>query len=227
MRIGSRTVRVGLLAEGLPRPIRALLALSCLVAIGVLCRPSASLAADRGPLAVVNDGPGLDEGAGPGVLRIGELCTTLEDRRGGPLTLVWSDDAIRWDADRREIVFRDPDLGRLQLGDGARISVGGWAAGTLSEPNTGPDLSEPNTGPDLSWVKRPHATCAADIWVVHQVSPLELPPTSTVSAQHQPMSGASSATVWQLAAPVVVGMGMLWQRRRRAAGDQATRDRAR
>ena len=218
MTIELRTLRVGLLAEGLPRPIRALLALSCLVAIGVLCRPSASLAADRGPLAVVNDGPGLDEGAGPGVLRIGELCTTLEDRRGGPLTLVWSDDAIRWDADRREIVFRDPDLGRLQLGDGARISVGGWAAGTLSEPNT---------GPDLSWVKRPHATCAADIWVVHQVSPLELPPTSTVSAQHQPMSGASSATVWQLAAPVVVGMGMLWQRRRRAAGDQATRDRAR
>ncbi len=206
MMIGLRTLRVE------ARPIRALLAVSCLVAMGVLCRPSASFAVDRGPLAVVNDGPGLDEGAGPGVLRIGERCTTLEDRRGGPLTLVWSDDAIRWDADRRQIVFRDPDLGRLQLGDGARISVGGWAAGTLSKPNT---------GPDLSWVKRPHATCPADIWVVHQVSPQELPPTSTVPAQHQPMSGASSATVWQLAAPVVVGMGMLWQRRRRAAGDEA------
>jgi hypothetical protein len=144
------------------------------------------------------------------VLRIGELCTTLEDRRsGGSLTLVWSDDAIQWDADRRQIVFRDPDLGRLQLGDGARISVGGWAAGTLSKPNT---------GPDLSWVKRPHATCPVDIWVVHQVSTLELPPTSTVSPHDQPISGASSTIVWLLAAPLVVGMWLLWQRRWRAAG---------
>ncbi len=211
MLIGLGTVRVGLLAKGFTRPVRALLVIACFLIMCALCRPLPSFAAGWGPLAVVNDGPGLDEGAGPGVLRIGERCTTLEDRRrGGPLTLVWSDDAIQWDADRRRILFQDPEFGRLQLGDGARISVGGWAAGTLSERST---------GPELSWLKRPHATCPADIWVVHQVALQELPPTTAVSAHDQPISGASSTTVWLLAAPVVVGVWLLWLRRRRLAGD--------
>jgi hypothetical protein len=51
-----------------------------------------------GPMAVVRDTPrdGLDAGLGPGVLTIGETCTTLEVE-GRPTTLVWRDWQATWD----------------------------------------------------------------------------------------------------------------------------------
>ena len=114
-----------------------------------------------GPLAVVDDPAleGLDAGVGPGRLRITDRCVILRGKRGPGVTLVWRAGDTRWDPGTGEILFVDRDDGLLRVGDGDRMTLGGYS------PEPGEE------GPRLApWLAEPDASCPAELWVVHDVS---------------------------------------------------------
>jgi hypothetical protein len=119
-----------------------------------------------GPLAVVDDPGtgGLDAGNGPGRLVITDRCVYLKGSRGEGDTLVFRSGQTRWDAKRRQIVYRDRDLGEIRLSNGDRLMLGGYGLGTAAEP----DNVEVGLGP---WIKEPDASCPARRWVAQQVVP--------------------------------------------------------
>jgi heat shock protein HslJ len=111
-----------------------------------------------GPLAVIEDDAagGLDAAGGTGRVVIGDDCVFLRSPNGPRTTLIWRSGQTEWDAARRQIVFRDPDLGRISLAHGDRISLGGAALG-----------EGPYTAP--VWLARPDETCPVSAWVVNQI----------------------------------------------------------
>jgi hypothetical protein len=114
-----------------------------------------------GPLAVVDDPAlgGLDAGIGPGRIRITDDCVILRGKRGPGVTLVWRAGDTRWDPATGEILFADRDDGLLRLGDGVRVTLGGYS------PEPGEE------GPRMApWLAEPDASCPAEQWMVHDVS---------------------------------------------------------
>jgi hypothetical protein len=114
-----------------------------------------------GPMAVVHDTArdGLDAGLGPGVLTIGETCTTLEFE-GRPTTLVWRDWQAAWDPHARTIRFEDRSEGEIELASGDRLMLGGYAPWTQGAG--GP--------PAPPWLVPPDPTCPSLLFLVHSVT---------------------------------------------------------
>lgn len=114
-----------------------------------------------GPMAMVRDTSreGLDAGLGPGILVIGEACTTLEVD-GQATTLVWRDWQAAWDPYARAIRFEERGDGELELSTGDRLLLGGYAPWT--EGAGGP--------PAPPWLIRPDPACPPLLWLVHSVT---------------------------------------------------------
>jgi hypothetical protein len=125
-----------------------------------------SAARTWGPLAVVDDPgtSGLDAANGPGRLVITDRCVYLQTSRGKGDTLVFRSGQTRWDAERRQIVYHDRDLGEIRLSNGDRLMLGGYGIGSAASP----DNVEVPIGP---WIREPDATCPARRWVAEQVVP--------------------------------------------------------
>jgi hypothetical protein len=79
-------------------------------------------------------------------------------------TLVFRSGQTRWDAKRRQIVYRDRDLGEIRLSNGDRLTLGGYGIGSAASP----DNVEVPIGP---WIKEPDTSCPAQRWAVQQVIP--------------------------------------------------------
>jgi hypothetical protein len=116
---------------------------------------------DWGPMAVVHDPEraGLDAGLGPGVLTIGETCTTLEVD-GRATTLVWRDWQAAWDPRAHAIRIEDDEGRQLELTSGDRLMLGGYAP--WSEGADGP--------PAPPWLVEPDPACPPLLWLVHSVT---------------------------------------------------------
>lgn len=124
-------------------------------------RPADSTQSTWGPLAVIDDPAegDLDAAGGTGRLVISDRCVVLRADNGYRTTLVWRDGQTTWDADRRQITFRDRDLGQIRLSHGDQISLGGAASD-----------EGPYSGVwELAWLSEPDASCPMPQWVVHQV----------------------------------------------------------
>lgn len=128
--------------------------------------PCLDLPPGWGPLAVIDDPAigGSDWAFGPGRLSIGPRCVSLRRNDGQRYTLVWRAGDTRWDPDTREILFVDRDLGLLRLGDGDRMTLGGYPAGTVASPTRSGFALRP-------WLALPDDSCPPMLWEVNQVVP--------------------------------------------------------
>jgi hypothetical protein len=144
-----------------PSPGAALVASPAPSASSAPAVPCLDVPPGWGPLAVVDDPAlgGLDAGIGPGRIRITDDCVILRGKRGPGVTLVWRAGDTRWDPATGEILFADRDDGLLRLGDGVRVTLGGYS------PEPGEE------GPRMApWLAEPDASCPAEQWMVHDVS---------------------------------------------------------
>lgn len=105
-----------------------------------------------GPLAVNDDPPVTIAAAlgGAGPLEIGEECVRLKNTGR---TLAWRQAQVRWDAERREIVFDDLMGRTLRISDGDWIEVGGAS------------ISGPGEARRRTWVAPPDASCPPEFEV--------------------------------------------------------------
>lgn len=120
-----------------------------------------------GPLAVVPPQSGMDMSRTEGTVRITDSCVFLES--GADLTLlVWPEDRTAWDAETRTIAFANVDGGRVTLGDGMRVAIGG-SGESIEESGLTVEAWLGRT----PWVSRPAASCPLDsYWAVGDVSRL-------------------------------------------------------
>jgi hypothetical protein len=123
-----------------------------------------------GPLAVSRFPMGGDAALISGVLRVADRCVVLETESGDRALLVWSADFARWDDERNQIVFRNPDGQLIELRDGQSVSLGG--SGVLFSDGDGdPDVTTREEWiATVDWAAVPDTSCTADrSWSVGQV----------------------------------------------------------
>lgn len=148
---------------------------ACILAMGALVFPMAAQSPgpspDWGPLAVLDDPTAaehLDAANGPGRIRVTDGCAVLRGRSGHEDTLGWRSGDTRWDATAREVVFTDRRLGEIRVGDGDRVTLGGF----------GVTFGEPSPGPPVTWLVPPDPSCPQSVWVVHEIRLLDGVPTT-------------------------------------------------
>lgn len=112
---------------------------------------------DWGPLAVLDVPADFDELAahGPGTLRVGEDCVTLEigaeDEVTRRTTLVWRAPEVTWEPQTREIVFEPlGDQEPVRLSDGDRVHLGGSGFTGRTEADWGAP-PDPDCPDDFAW----------------------------------------------------------------------------
>ncbi len=160
---------------GSTRSIKSLRGRSGLVvsilAAGTLAATAAAQSPDWGPLAVLDDPTAadhLDAANGPCLIRVSDECMVLRAQGGHEDTLAWRSGDSRWDATTGEVVFTDRRLGEIRVGDGDRVTLGGF----------GVTFGEPSPGPPVTWLVPPDPSCPPSVWVVHEIGLLAGPPTT-------------------------------------------------
>lgn len=142
---------------------RILVLFSCVAAVAALvlssCATRTDTARQTGPLAVLED-PGEGESmslGGTGRLRVTDRCVELEPAETGARRLLaWRSAQVEWKSGT--IMFTTANGDRLTIREGDAVSVSG-------EDLVGDEPVERN----VRWVTEPDASCARDVFVVHDV----------------------------------------------------------
>lgn len=131
-------------------------------------------AGEYGPMAVVPvSGEGRPEAStGPGTLRIGDGCVTLQREDGAEVLLVWREGDVRWSPSEESVTFVGPIHGdtsedSVQLADGDALAAGG--ADLDQNEATGEPGGDSWVGAH-DWVAQPpRADCGDRPWLVGSI----------------------------------------------------------
>lgn len=149
---------------------RILILFSCVAAVAALVLSSCAAKTDTarqpgplGPLAVLED-PGQGESTslgGTGRLHVTDRCVELElAETGARRLLAWRSAQVEWVSGT--IVFTTANGDRLTIRAGDAVSVSG-------EDLVGDEPAERN----VRWVAAPDASCARDVFIVHDARLIE------------------------------------------------------